>query len=147
MTGLAPAEGYEDDVALLLYRQPAPLEVDVRADTEHLAPARDVVRQWLDRCDLDSGQAQHLLFAAGEAVANAIEHGHRDTPGGQIRIRAIATADEVRLTVTDTGSWKPPRATASARGRGLVLMRAVMHDVTVHSDADGTTVHLNARID
>ena len=34
---------------------------------------------------------QDVLVAAGEACANAIEHGHRHAPGAQIRLRAAAT--------------------------------------------------------
>ena len=32
MSGLEPSGGYPDDVAMLLYRQPAPLEMDFTAD-------------------------------------------------------------------------------------------------------------------
>ena len=37
MSRLAPGDGYQDDVALLLYRQPAPLEVELPADASQLA--------------------------------------------------------------------------------------------------------------
>ena len=36
MSRLEPAGGYPDDVAMLLYRQPAPLEMDFAADARHL---------------------------------------------------------------------------------------------------------------
>ena len=38
MSGLAPGGGYQDDVVLLLYRHPAPLELTFPADVSHLAP-------------------------------------------------------------------------------------------------------------
>jgi anti-sigma regulatory factor (Ser/Thr protein kinase) len=88
-----------------------------------------------------------MLVAAGEAVANAIEHGHRDSPEGIITLRATALVDQVQLTVADTGSWKPPQPAADRhRGRGITLMRALMQDVAIHPDATGTTIHLFARI-
>ena len=86
-----------------------------------------------------------MLIAAGEALANAIEHGHRDRAGGTVRLRVIAVADRVHVTVVDSGSWKPPVAAAN-RGRGIALMRALMNDVTIESLATGTTVHMHARI-
>ena len=51
-----------------------------------------------------------VLIAAGEAVANAIEHGHRHHAEGTISLRATALADRLQVTVIDTGSWKPPVA-------------------------------------
>jgi anti-sigma regulatory factor (Ser/Thr protein kinase) len=88
-----------------------------------------------------------VLIAAGEAVANAIEHGHRNAPQGTITLRATALVDEVRLTIVDTGEWKTPQpAINSHRGRGITLMRALMHDVDIQPDSAGTTVHLSARI-
>ncbi len=86
-----------------------------------------------------------MLIAAGEAMSNAIEHGHRDQPGGTISLGAVALVDEVQLTITDTGSWKPPQPTTT-RGRGIALMRRLMHDVTINTETNGTTVHLSARI-
>ncbi|WP_369827688.1 SpoIIE family protein phosphatase [Mycobacterium sp. E2989] len=147
MSGLAPSEGYQDDVVLLLYRHPAPLELTFPADVSHLAPARTALRSWLTRTRLDPEQAMNVLVAAGEAVANAIEHGHRDKPEGTVSLGATALGDRVQLTITDTGSWKPPQpASYPHRGRGIALMRGLMHDVTISPDAAGTTVRLSARI-
>lgn len=147
MSGLAPSGGYQDDVVVLLYRHPAPLELTFPADVSHLAPARTALRTWLTRTRLDPEQAMNVLVAAGEAVANAIEHGHRDNREGTISLGATALVDRVQLTITDTGSWKPPQpARYPHRGRGIALMRGLMHDVSINPDAAGTTVHLSARI-
>ncbi|OBA68918.1 ATPase [Mycobacterium sp. 1554424.7] len=147
MSGLAPSGGYQDDVVLLLYRHPAPLELEFPADVSQLAPTRTALRRWLTRAKLDPDQTMNVLVAAGEAVANAIEHGHRHSPGGRISLGATILVDQVRLTITDTGSWKAPQPAASTnRGRGIALMRGLMQDVTINPEAAGTTVHLCARI-
>jgi PAS domain S-box-containing protein len=147
MSRLAPSGGYQDDVAVLIYRQPAPLEVELPADPGELAPARAALRGWLIQAGVDPDQTVNVLIATGEALANAIEHGHRDRPGGVVKLRVIALPDRVHVSVTDTGSWKPPLANPPAhRGRGIDLMRALMHDVTIQPRADGTVVHMNARI-
>ena len=147
MTGLAPSGGYQDDVVLLLYRHPAPLELKFPADISHLASTRTALRSWLTRARVDPDQTLNVLIAAGEAVANAIEHGHRHSPAGTISLAATALVDQVQLTITDTGSWKPPQPTPDPhRGRGITLMRGLMHDVTIDAGPAGTTVHLSARI-
>jgi serine phosphatase RsbU (regulator of sigma subunit)/GAF domain-containing protein/anti-sigma regulatory factor (Ser/Thr protein kinase) len=147
MSGLAPIDGYQDDVALLLYRHPTPLEMDFPAQVGQLAPTRAALRSWLTRAGVHSDQVHDVLIAAGEAVANAIEHGHRDSPEGIISLRATALSNQVQFTIADSGSWKPPQPLAKAfRGRGITLMRALMHDVAIQPDDTGTTVHLSARI-
>ncbi|MER7167082.1 SpoIIE family protein phosphatase [Micromonospora sp. NPDC000207] len=147
MSRMAPDGGYDDDVALLLYRHPGPLELDFPAEATHLAPVRTALRSWLERCGLDRASAYNVLVAAGEACANAIEHGHRDAPGGRIHLHAAATADGLRLSVTDSGRWKVPLAVENNhRGRGLSLMRALMDSITVIHGAGGTTVDMQARI-
>jgi serine phosphatase RsbU (regulator of sigma subunit)/anti-sigma regulatory factor (Ser/Thr protein kinase)/GAF domain-containing protein len=147
MQRLAPSDGYQDDVALLLYRHPAPLQIDFPADANRLADVRSSLRSWLIRAEVDPDQIHYVLVAAGEAVSNSIEHGHRESPEGVIRLRASVGADVVRLTIVDSGTWKPPRSAAQRhRGRGIQLMQALMQDVTIDRETDGTTVHLTASI-
>jgi PAS domain S-box-containing protein len=147
MSRLEPVGGYPDDVAILLYRQPAPLTMDFAVDASDLAPGRAALRSWLTKAGVEPGQIQDVLIAAGEAVANAIEHGHRDRPEGAISLRATAVGDGLQVTVTDTGAWKTPRDSAgSHRGRGISLMRHLMEDLNIQSSGTGTTVHMYARI-
>ncbi len=147
MSRLEPEGGYPDDVAMLLYRQPAPLEMKFAADTNQLAQSRAALRNWLTQAGIGTDQIQSVLIATGEAISNAIEHGHRDRPPGIVSVRVTALANGLEVTVTDTGSWKPPRTVANiSRGRGIVLMRGLMEDFTIESNDAGTTVHMYARI-
>jgi anti-sigma regulatory factor (Ser/Thr protein kinase) len=150
MTGLKPQNGYDDDVALLLYRHPRPLEVTFPAESAQLAPVRHRLRTWLGQLDIAPQVAQNVLVAAGEACANAIEHGHRSTPGERVSLTAFVTAEDLHLAVTDTGSWRTPRTsqggTMRSRGRGLPLIRALMQRVTIDTGTTGTTVSMRMRI-
>ncbi|QLL08658.1 SpoIIE family protein phosphatase [Mycobacterium vicinigordonae] len=147
MSDLEPAGGYPDDVAVLLYRQPAPLAMEFVADAEQLAGSRAALRSWLTQVGVEPTQIQDVLTAAGEAVANAIEHGHRDKPHGTVSLRATAVVDRLQVTVTDSGVWKPPtKVPGMSRGRGIALMRVLMEDFSIHSTDAGTTVHMYARI-
>jgi anti-sigma regulatory factor (Ser/Thr protein kinase) len=147
MSRLVPDGGYQDDVALLFYRQPAPLQMSFSADASQLATSRSALRRWFTKAGIDSSQSMDLLIAAGEALANAIEHGYRLDPAGTISLHATAMVDGVELTITDAGSWKVPEPAANPhRGRGITLMRALTHDVSIDHDVNGTTVRMYARI-
>lgn len=147
MTRLEPGGGYLDDVAMLLYRQPAPLSMRFDADVDHLAPSRDALRVWLAQAGVEPDQIQYVLTAVGEAVANAIEHGYRDQRVGTVSLRATAVVDALHVTVVDGGTWKTPSNVPGAnRGRGITLMRGLVEDITIRSTEAGTTVHLYARI-
>jgi PAS domain S-box-containing protein len=147
MTGMAPAGGYEDDVALIVYRHPAPLDLTFPSESAQLAPVRAKLRTWLSRCGLSNRTLQDVLVAAGEACANAVEHGHLNAPGQQIRLKAATTVTQLRLTVTDTGRWKGAQPGISPhRGHGIALMRALMQHVHIEAGAAGTTVDMQVRI-
>ena len=112
-----------------------------------LAGSRAVLRDWLTAVGVSQEQSLDVLIAVGEALANSIEHGHRDRPDGTVRLCATALPDTVFVTIADSGTWKP-RAEVPAlhRGRGIALMEALMQDVTIDSQRTGTTVRMNARI-
>nr|WP_225953309.1 SpoIIE family protein phosphatase [Kibdelosporangium phytohabitans] len=147
MTKLAPAGGYDDDVALLLCRHPAPLDITVPAEPARLAPIRRELRAWSQRCGLSGEVAQALLVVVGEASANAIDHGYHDMPSAMVRVRAEALSDRLHVTVTDTGRWKTPQPEANPhRGRGIGLMRALTREFTINSSPDGTIVDMHMGI-
>jgi signal transduction histidine kinase/DNA-binding response OmpR family regulator len=148
MTGLAPPGGFEDDAALLLYRHPAPLSLALDARTSDLAPARAALRRWLGRCGLSGQVLQDVLIAAGEACANAIEHGSQRAGARKVRLTATATPTDLYLDITGTGPWKDPAPDREGyRGNGIPLMQAVMTEVTIVSGPDGTAVRLRRALD
>ena len=133
--------------ALVLFRHPEPFDLTFPADQGQFTPVRAALRSWLGRCGLSRRMAQDVLVAAGEACANAIEHGHRDVAGAGIRLRAESTVTRLRVTVTDTGSWRPARPSpAPLRGHGIALMRALMEHVTIEAGVAGTTVDMEVAI-
>jgi anti-sigma regulatory factor (Ser/Thr protein kinase) len=147
MRDMAPPGGYEDDVALVLYRHPAGLDLTFPADKGELAPARATLRAWLGRCDLSRLTVQDVLVAVGEACANAIEHGYREGPVRHVRLTAEATASRLRLTVADSGRWKEAQPGADPlRGHGITVMRALMHQVSIDWGPAGTTVDMELGI-
>ncbi|PXX71375.1 anti-sigma regulatory factor (Ser/Thr protein kinase) [Nocardia tenerifensis] len=125
---------------------PNPLELTFDADATQLAPVRLALREWLGRTRFAADQSADVLLAVGEACANAIEHGHRFR-AGTIRLRAWLTDDYLRVTVHDSGRWKPDDSPPNPlRGRGIPLMRALMDSIAVTPDESGTIVELGTAL-
>jgi hypothetical protein len=76
-----------------------------------------------------------------------VEHGNRDNGSHFVRVKADAWADDLYLTVVDSGRWETPRHDADTnRGRGVPLMRAMMQHVTITPGPVGTTDDMHLRI-
>ena len=82
-----------------------------------------------------------VILATHEAVANAIQH---SGTADRVRVRADAKPDGLTIEITDDGVWKiPDDPPSQERGRGLSLIRSLVSDATIDTDAGGTTVRLH----
>jgi len=143
-----PADGHADDVALLIYRHrnPAPFHARLAPDPTELAPARAALRDWLSTAGVAEADAAAVLIAAGEAAANAIEHGYGFSGDRSVELRASIVAGRLDLIVKDEGEWKVP-AERGNRGRGLHLMERLMDRADIDSGPHGTLVRLRKELD
>src|SRR3954469_24992856 len=57
-------------------------------------------------------QLEDLLLALGEATGNAVEHAYRDPDvPGRVGVQLhLDNVGDVVVSVTDTGTWRPPSA-------------------------------------
>jgi serine phosphatase RsbU (regulator of sigma subunit)/anti-sigma regulatory factor (Ser/Thr protein kinase) len=146
---LAATDGWAavDDVALLAIRVPAEasttLALRLAAEPDSLATMRRAINDWLRGLGVDEADGYDVLVAVGEAAANAIEHAYGPSEA-EFRIEARHEEHDVVVTVSDEGDWRPARG--SHRGRGLAMMKKLMDDVQVNSDADGTAVTMRKRM-
>jgi len=144
------SDAHRDDVALLLYRrtEPAPFDVVLPARPDALASTRDALRSWLTGLDLDRSDVEDVLIAAGEACANAIEHGYRFSSGAEIVVRGWLAGDRLHLLIQDTGGWREATANdANDRGWGSTIMARLMDEVSIDGTQRGTTVRLTKYLD
>ena len=143
---LVPAGAASDDVAVLALHSP-PLgdrfRLRLPADPVRLASMRALLRRWLRHVGATDRELAEVLTAIGESAANAIEHGS-ESPERSVEIEGDYVEGEISLVVRDTGSWRPSRA--DGRGRGLVMMRALMDRVDVTPAPEGTTVEMSRRL-
>lgn len=112
--------------------------------------ARKCIDEWLSQLGWDPSACADVVLAVSEATTNTVQHAYpRGCPGKIIVDAATLTgrdgAQRLRITVTDHGAWRVPAASvpsssAPTRGRGLMMIRAVMSQLQVNSDASGTQV-------
>jgi len=143
---LAPAAGYDDDVAMVIYRhQGTPLRIESDATADQLVGMRHRLSRWLGAADVPEELAADIVLVVNEACTNCIEHAYLGHPVGSMLLEAKATDAEILARVTDAGSWKTPAANPGNSGRGLVLMRALSESMEIDSSPTGTTVDISFR--
>ncbi|WP_281690024.1 SpoIIE family protein phosphatase [Pseudonocardia thermophila] len=131
-----------DDVAFVVLRWlPAPARTTVPALPGSLAEIRRLIDSWSTTAGLPTHQVTDLQLAIGEAVTNAIEHAYHDAEPGRIELElARERSRGVRAVVRDHGHWRVPAPGVRPGGLGLVVVRRIAEEVTVHPGESGTTV-------
>jgi len=130
---------------MLTYRANHPRE------TSSVPKARRALFSFASACGFRDTSLSDVESAAGEALANAAEHGGREAPDGY---DVSATFDGVRLVidVEDHGRGfdgaaalnEAPPSVSGNRGFGIFLMHALMDEVA-YSDR-GSRIHLVKRL-
>jgi serine phosphatase RsbU (regulator of sigma subunit)/PAS domain-containing protein/anti-sigma regulatory factor (Ser/Thr protein kinase) len=134
-----------DDIALVALRTVGATDrvfADAfRAQPHELSRARQRFRAWLETHDAGHDHGE-VLLAAGEAVANAIDHGSEDE-NQVVRVEATIDNGDLLLSVSDSGRWQPGiEGLFTGRGRGHLLMQAFATDVGIETDRNGTIATL-----
>jgi anti-sigma regulatory factor (Ser/Thr protein kinase) len=143
---LAPAAGYDDDVAMVIYRhQRAPFRIESEATADQLADIRHRLGNWLRAADVPDALVDDIVLVANEACTNCVEHAYRGHNVGTMLLEVKADEGEIQARVTDSGSWKTPKADPGNSGRGLMLMRAISDSMEIDSSPTGTTVDITFR--
>ena len=135
--------GYEDDVAVLaaVLEEPGPtLDLELDASPPVLFTLRRTLQRWLGSLQLPEAAAYDVMLACHEAAANIVEHAY-GLRRGTMRVRVTAVDGHIQLELADNGSWRRERQ--HEQGRGVLLMRALMDEVEIRSDSEGSTVRMS----
>ena len=84
-----------------------------------------------------------VVLASHEAAANAVDHANTPHP---IEVRGRLVAHTVVIEVRDKGAWLPAVEHNDERGRGLLLIAALMHDLKIRRNPFGTTLRMTYRL-
>jgi len=112
---------------------------------------RRAFRRWL--AGWPEEEADDLVMALNEAVANVVDHAYLEAdPGRYRKVRVLAEQvrspdgeRRVRIEVTDSGRWRPIPANPGHRGRGLAMMRACTEALDIEPTGAGTRVSMLSR--
>ncbi len=143
LSRLCPPAGYDDDVAMVVYRQPPePLHLDIPAAAAELTGLRRDLYRWFATAAVPHDLAADLVAAANEACSNSVEHAYRDAEPGRVTLTATCEGDRVVIEVADTGRWIPTPTDPGFRGRGVEMMRVLTEDLEFGHDENGTRVRM-----
>ena len=123
----------------------AHLDVKLPAETASAGLARTALRRFLAATPLGERRSFDAIVAAGEAVANAIEHAYDRRPNQTFTLRARFEGDECTIFVEDNGTWNDVEPLAT-RGRGIVMMRELTDTLDIDHGAAGTSVTLTFHV-
>jgi anti-sigma regulatory factor (Ser/Thr protein kinase) len=144
---LAPAAGYDDDVAMVIYRHElVPLRIESDATADKLAGIRRRLAGWLRAADVPDELAADIVLVVNEACSNSVEHAYRGHSVGTMLLEVDAVEGEVHARIRDWGSWKKPAVNPGYGGRGLILIRAISDSVELDCTPAGTTIDIDFRL-
>lgn len=123
-------------------------DFSIPACPETAAAARSRVEEVISSMPFSKNQAQDILIAVGEAIANAIRHGCLCNRNLRISIKCVAGPDRLSIDITDPGAGFLPEIIPDHKpdsliegGMGIYMMRQLMDEVSFKFDGS-TTVRL-----
>lgn len=121
---------------------PAPksqLRLRCPADSQNVAPVRRALAAFLRALDCEAREVEDITTAAGEALANIVEHAYARSAAKNDRymeLRARRDArGELAVEIADGGAFRKRRRSTPGRGFGLRIIRAIAKKLTVDTSA------------
>lgn len=119
------------------------------ADPAQLSVIRRELLGWLEPLGLSTEQADDVVLAVDEAVANAVRHAYPQGRPGDVELTLWTECGALCIEITDHGTWRPAQGGTvtgdDEGGRGMLLMQHMVETVLVHFDARGSRVLLRHR--
>jgi anti-sigma regulatory factor (Ser/Thr protein kinase) len=110
------------------------------AQTRSVAPLRHALFGFCEALRLRGDAVDDIITAAGEALANAVEHAYKHQPSQSPTVELHARFDrgDLAVDIVDRGKFVEHEP-LPWRGFGLRIMRAIAQRMTVDT-SDGTRV-------
>jgi anti-sigma regulatory factor (Ser/Thr protein kinase) len=117
--------------------------LECAAVPETAAPMRHLLAAFLTALDITKDAQIDIVTAAGEALANAVEHAYREGPAGSMILTARMEGDGTfAIDVVDRGTFVAPMQRHD-RGLGLRIVRSIARTMHIDTAAGtGTTIRM-----
>jgi len=114
------------------------------AQSQYVAPVRHALGAFLAALEFERQWREDVTTAAGEALANIVEHAYAKQPNdGERYLELLAKLDRkgrLSLEVCDGGSFVQHQP-VPGRGFGLRIIRAIAAEMSIDT-SDGTCVRM-----
>ncbi len=123
--------------------------LDIGSRFENIELIQVVLRDALERLDVDEDTRHWVDVAVREAVANAIKHGNAQDPAKQVHVDLFLDGGDVVIQVEDEGiGFDPdrlrdplaPENLLKPNGRGIFYMKSFMDRIDYSPRPGGGTV-------
>ena len=122
----------------------AELRLRCPAQSQHVAPVRHALEAFLKALELKRQSVEDITTAAGEALANIIEHAYASgatSTDAYLELHARSdSSGGLSIEVCDAGSFVT-RQPLPGRGFGLKIIRAIAKQLTIDT-SEGTHVRM-----
>jgi anti-sigma regulatory factor (Ser/Thr protein kinase) len=117
---------------------PSELRIERAAGFDAPRPLRHALQAFLAAVEIDPQLRDDIVLAAGEALANAVEHAYDAQQTGTVRLHAYQPdAQTLVVDVFDRGVFVAREGGTPGRGFGLRIVRAIARSVSI--DTEGGT--------
>jgi serine/threonine-protein kinase RsbW len=123
--------------------------ITIPSDLAEARRVQTVIEEALQASTYSEHDIFSIKLALEEALVNAIKHGNQMDPDKQVTVSYSVTIDKFDIRITDEGNgFNPedvPDPTAPENlerpcGRGLLLIRGFMTEVTYHGRGNSVTM-------
>jgi serine/threonine-protein kinase RsbW len=121
----------------------------IASRTSEVGTVSEAILRRAEACDYSKKDLFAIRLALEEALSNAIHHGNGDDPAKQVTVEYEVTRQQARITVRDQGrGFRPEQLPdpccdeklTDPNGRGVLLMKAYMDEVTFNRQGNGVTL-------
>jgi anti-sigma regulatory factor (Ser/Thr protein kinase) len=112
------------------------------ARAEHVSDARARVAELACRAGAPTEVMDDIRLAVSEAVGNAIRHGYRGDPSGEVTVMAEARDARLKIVVSDEGCGMRARTDDPGAGLGLPLIASSAQTMSVNPGPGGRGTEL-----